>query len=286
MRALLLGAGGMLARDLLAAAPSTSVVTALSRNDLDITDRTAVAAALDELEPDWVINSSAYRNVDGAETDYAAALAVNGAAVTALGELCASRGTAVLHYSTDYVFAGESRTPYVETDSPSPVNAYGRTKLAGEEGLAASGAHALVVRTQWLFGLQGRSFPRTMWERARANRPTRVVDDQFGRPTFTRDLARASWELMHRKASGIYHVANEGTASWFEVAAEVFERCHSPVLSPCGTADYPTPARRPAFSVLDTARVLHDHGIALPPWQTALGQLLDALEAEAASTAP
>ena len=285
MKALLLGAGGMLARDLLAAAPPASAVTALARGDLDITDHAAVAVALGHWRPDWVINATAYRNVDGAESDYPAAFAVNGAAVTALGELCAARGIAVLHYSTDYVFAGESRDPYAETHEPTPVNAYGRTKLAGEEGLVASGAQALILRTQWLFGLAGRSFPRTMWERARANRPTRVVDDQFGRPTFTRDLARASWTLMSRQATGIYHVANEGMASWFDVAVDIFDRCGSGALSPCGTSDYPTPARRPAFSVLDTTKVQHDHGIALPHWKAALAQFLDALEAEARAKA-
>jgi dTDP-4-dehydrorhamnose reductase len=165
------------------------------------------------------------------------------------------------------------------------VNAYGRSKLAGEQGLIASGARSLILRTQWLYGLAGRSFPRTMWDRATKGIPTRVVADQFGRATYTVDLARAVWELIRRDASGLYHVTNAGdAATWLDVAAVVFAAAGAPsLLASCTTAEYPTPAARPAFSVLDTSRLARDAGVILPPWRNALGRFLDDLSTDPAS---
>jgi dTDP-4-dehydrorhamnose reductase len=270
----------MLGSDLAAAAPPDVELRQAGAEEIDITDARAVARALDEFRPEWVVNAAAYTRVDRAEEELDAAMAVNGEAVRSLGEVCAARGITVLHYGTDYVFPGDGSDPLPEMSPPNPVNAYGRSKLAGENGLRASGARALILRTQWLFGLRGRSFPRTMWERATRGEPTTVVADQRGRPTYTADLAAASWRLIARSAAGLYHVANAGDASWFDVAARVFARAGTPALvRPCATADFPTRARRPAYSVLDTSRLERDHGIVLPEWTDALDRFLGELRA-------
>jgi len=279
MRVLILGAAGMLGTDLCATAPSGTSLVARDIADTDITDRAQVASALHDAQPDWVINAAAYTAVDRAETERAVAEAVNGSAPGYIAEESARRGIAVVHFSTDYVFAGTATSPYREGDPVAPVNAYGESKLHGEEAVLASGAHALVLRTQWLFGLAGTSFPRTMWERATAGLPTRVVDDQVGRPTYTCDLAAATWRLVARRASGIVHATNGGTATtWFDVAREVFARVGATgLLSPCATADYPTPARRPMYSALCTKRLEGLLSGALPEWRDALGRFLDEL---------
>src|SRR5437867_2775772 len=267
MRVLLLGAGGMLGRDLTSAAPPEVTLNALHRQQLDVTNRRAMAAAMDRLRPDLVLNASGYTAVDRAETDPDAAFATNGDAVAVLGELCARRGTTVVHFSTDYVFDGRSMRPYREEDPVAPQSVYGKSKLAGERGLLASGAKALVVRTQWLFGEHGTSFPRTIWERASRREPTRVVTDQRGRPTSTTDLARVAWQLIQRHVTGLFHAANAGEASWYDVALRIFEHVGvQHLLSRCRTADFDPTAPRAAYSVLDTTNLERPLGWLLPHW--------------------
>jgi dTDP-4-dehydrorhamnose reductase len=271
---LLLGCRGMLGTDLMATAPDGARVTGVGLEELDVTDHAAVAAMLDAVRPAWVINATAYTAVDRAESERDRAFAVNGDAVAALAAACARGGIGVVHYGTDYVFDGNGTRPWREDDRTSPLNAYGASKLAGEEALLASGARHLMLRTQWLYGVHGKSFPRTMWERATAGQPTRVVSDQHGSPTYTVDLARATWALLDRGASGLFHATNAGEATWFDVAARVFEAAgRRELLSPCATADFPTPARRPAYSVLDGTR-LRDAGVVMRPWEAALDDFL------------
>jgi dTDP-4-dehydrorhamnose reductase len=279
MRALIFGAAGMLGSDLSATAPPGTALTALDIGDVDITNRSAVAAALRDAGPDWVINAAAYTAVDRAETERALAEAVNGVAPGHIAGEAARQRIPVVHFSTDYVFDGTATAPYREDDPVAPVNEYGATKLHGEQAVLASGTDALVLRTQWLFGRAGKSFPRTMWERANAGLSTRVVSDQFGRPTYTRDLAVATWQLVERRASGIVHVTNSGAATtWFELAREVFKRAGAEsLLSPCATEDYPTPARRPAYSVLGTDRLERILPAPLPDWRDGLERFLDEL---------
>jgi dTDP-4-dehydrorhamnose reductase len=279
MRALIFGASGMLGTDLSAAAPRGTSLVTIDIADADITERDQVASALRDARPDWVINAAAYTAVDRAETEPTIAEAVNGLAPRHIAEESARRGIAVVHISTDHVFAGTATTPYQEADFAAPVNAYGRSKLRGEEHVLASGAHALVLRTQWLFGRGGKSFPRTMWERATAGLATRVVNDQVGRPTYTRDLAAATWRLVEQRASGLVHVTNGGgPATWFEFAREVFARAGAEaLLSPCTTADYPMPARRPRYSVLCTHRLEGLLSAPLPHWRDGLARFLDEL---------
>jgi len=279
MRVLIFGAAGMLGTDLCATAPRGTSVVALDIGDVDITDRAQVASALDDARADWVINAAAYTAVDRAESERPVAEAVNGVAPGHIAGEAARRGVAMVHFSTDYVFAGTASAPYSEGDPVAPVNAYGESKLHGEQAVLSSGAHALVLRTQWLFGRAGKSFPRTMWERATAGLPTRVVNDQTGRPTYTRDLADATWRLVAQRASGIVHATNGGGATtWFEFAREVFARAGAAaLLSPCATADYPTPARRPAYSALCTTRLEGLLAGPLPDWRDGLARFLDEL---------
>jgi dTDP-4-dehydrorhamnose reductase len=278
MRVIVLGAGGMLGHDLVATAPEHVRAVALTRADLDITDRTAVAARLRELAPEVIINAAAYTAVDRAESDREATFRVNAEAVGELGSIARTLGSVVVHFSTDYVFDGEARAPYAEDAPANPINVYGASKLAGERALVDSGAEHLLIRTQWLFGLRGRSFPRTMWERATARQPTRVVNDQRGRPTFSPDLARATWVLLERGVRGLLHVANGGAATWYDVAAQVFRMAGTDsFLEPCSTAEYPTSARRPLSSILDLSRFESLGTEPLPSWQDALGRFLDQL---------
>ena len=284
MRALTFGAAGMLGRAVCAAAPHGVSVSAMDIEDVDITDRAQVAAALDREHPDWVINAAAYTDVDRAESDRAGAEAVNALGPRHIAEEAARRNIKVVHFSTDYVFPGTASTPYHESDAVAPINAYGESKLHGEQFVLSSGAHTLVIRTQWLFGLSGTSFPRTMWERASARTPTRVVADQRGRPTYTCDLAGATWQLIVQQARGIVHVTNTGAAAtWYDVAREVFVRAGAEsLLSPCTSAEYPTAARRPSYSVLSTD-LIENLGLPLPNWRDALDRFLDQLTVAAPS---
>jgi dTDP-4-dehydrorhamnose reductase len=283
MRALIFGAAGMLGTDLCAAAPAAVSLVAFDIDDADITDRAEVAASLDRVRPDWVINCAAYTAVDRAESERSRAEAVNAEAPRHISEEAAQRRIAVVHFSTDYVFPGTANAPYREGDPVAPVNAYGESKLHGERAVLGSGAHALILRTQWLFGHAGKSFPRTMLERASAGLPTRVVSDQVGRPTYTRDLAAATWRLIEQRAAGIVHATNGGDATtWYALAREVFARAGaSTLLSACTTEQYPTTARRPAYSVLCTERLESLLSGPLPDWRDALARFLGEIMGEA-----
>ncbi|MGH2395470.1 MAG: dTDP-4-dehydrorhamnose reductase [bacterium] len=275
---MLLGARGMLGYDLAATAPEDMVLFAFSRAALDLTHRRALAAKIAEVKPDLIVNAAAYTAVDEAESEPRVAFNVNGEAVQELAVICADEGIRVVHFSTDYVFDGTSRLPYREDAPTRPVNVYGASKLAGEVALQESGAQYLIIRTQWLFGVHGRSFPRTMWERAVQRIPTRVVADQTGRATYTRDLAGGAWDLIRRNASGVFHLANEGQVTWYDIAEFVFRLCGCPVLlSRCTTSEYPTPAHRPLFTVLECTKFEETTGRTLPCWQDAVTRYLAAV---------
>jgi dTDP-4-dehydrorhamnose reductase len=301
----------MLAHDLAQSSPGEVELHTASRKQVDIVDEDALRTVVFDVRPEVLINTAAYTRVDDAEVERERAFAVNAEAVGAVGRAAVAAGAdravspLVVHYSTDYVFRGDSHFPYREKDATSPVNTYGESKLAGEEALAASGATYLIIRTQWLFGIHGKSFPRTMWERAVARKPTKVVQDQVGRPTYTADLAAATWTLLRcaLKAGrdslvengsdpqpgwassvlggGIVHVANSGTASWYDVANRVFATAGAEELvRPCTTTEYPTPAMRPSWSVLDTSRSERLIGYGLPTWEDSIGRFLTQLRAE------
>jgi dTDP-4-dehydrorhamnose reductase len=274
MRALVTGAGGSLGRELatvLAASPAYDDVVALARADLDVTDAHAVTRAVAAAAPDVVVNAAAYTGVDAAETDEAAAAEVNTRAPALLAEACARQGALLVHVSTDYVFAGDAAAPY-DVDAPvAPRTAYGRTKAAGEGEVRRRLPTARIVRTAWLYGAGGPSFVRTLGRRAVAGEPARVVDDQVGSPTWTRDLAERL-ALAPSAPPGTYHLAGAGGTTWFGLARAVYAEVGAdPVLvSPCTTADMPRPAPRPAHSAL-TDRAWRAAGLpGMPGWRESL----------------
>lgn len=271
MHILILGAKGMLGHALVQEFEDEEV-TAWDREELDITDEQAVGEYLTTLEPDVVINAAAYTNVDGAEDEPDEADAVNGHAVGNLAVTCADADIPLLHVSTDYVFEGTKKEGYSEEDEPAnPVSAYGRSKLLGETLLKETGKNFWLVRTAWLFGIQGKNFVDSIRERARAESALRVVADQHGSLTYAKDLARALRELIRdRVPYGAYHLVNSGVATWADVAEEIVRLLDLRIpIEPISSAEYPAKARRPSWSVLrNTKRP------PLRPWQEALADYL------------
>ncbi len=283
MRALLFGPGGQLGRELQdrAAAHGVSLVL-VDRAMADLTDAGAVARAVQDADVDIVINAAAYTAVDQAETEEAVAQAVNAAAPAAMARACAARGLPLIHVSTDYVFDGAGSAPWRETDPVGPIGAYGRSKLAGEAAIAEVGGRHLIVRTSWVFSPYGRNFVKTML--SLAGRPElRVVDDQHGRPTAAGDLAEALLVAARRMVEtpdgpvqGLLHFAGEGATTWRMFAEAIFAAAGgaAPTIVPVTTSEYPTPARRPANSVLDCTRVEALLGLRPRPWRDGLAETL------------
>jgi dTDP-4-dehydrorhamnose reductase len=256
------GAGGMLGRDLVRAAGEGAI--ALTHAELDVTDRGAV---LDALRGATVVNCAAYTDVDGAERESAEAHAINADGARNVAE-AAER---VLYVSTDYVFDGSKAEPYVESDPTGPLQEYGHSKLAGERATAEANDNHLVVRSSWLFGAGGRNFVDTMLAFGRDREELLVVDDQVGSPTFTGHLAEALVALAAADERGVLHVAGGGSCSWYSFARAIFDRSGVDAdLRPCTTDEFPRPARRPANSVLASER----GAPVLPAWQDGLDAYL------------
>jgi len=273
----------MLGQEVGAAARRTGHgVVACDHAGLDVTDAEAVRARLEAERPDAVVNCAAYTNVDGAEEEREAAFRLNGEAPGIVSGAAASVGAKVVHLSSDYVFDGRKGEPYVESDAPAPLSAYGASKLAGEAPTAAANPRHFVVRSAWLFGLGGRNFVDTMLRLARERGEVRVVDDQVGSPTFCGDLAAALVELVAGEAYGVHHIAGGGACSWAELAAEALRRAGADCrVVPVTTAEFPRPAARPACSALRSERA---DAPRLRPWQEGLGAYL-AARAEQAEVA-
>jgi dTDP-4-dehydrorhamnose reductase len=284
---LIFGRNGQLARELARAEAPGLDRTFIGRETVDLSRPEAAADAVRFAKPELVIIAAAYTAVDRAETEEAVAHAVNGLAPRAIAEACAEVGAAVVHVSTDYVFDGSKPGPYVESDPTAPINAYGRTKLAGEAGVLGSGGAAAVVRTAWVYSPFGSNFVKTMLRLAGERDVLRVVGDQLGSPTAAGDLAAAVLALGSRlargdaAAGGLFHYAGAGETSWAGFAEAVMAgspargRKGVPVIA-ISTAEFPTPARRPANSRLDAGRMAA-LGIAPRPWREALDDVLDEL---------
>ena len=277
MRLLITGAGGMLGRDVaVAAAAAGHEVVALARDDLDITDAQAVRDAVEPARPDAVVNCAAWTDVDGAEARVDEALAVNARGAGNVAASADAVGAWTVQVSTDYVFDGQTSEPYVESDTVGPLSAYGRSKLAGERAVAgaAPGTHT-IVRSSWLFGASGSSFPKTILRLADERDELTVVDDQVGCPTFTGDLAPALVELARaRRLPGVVHVAGGGSCSWYELAVELIARAGLSCEVRRGrTADLGRPAPRPAYSVLRSSR---PDAPSLPQWREGLASFMAA----------
>jgi dTDP-4-dehydrorhamnose reductase len=279
MKVLVAGAAGMLGRDLMLAAGNAGHdVVGYGHAELDLTDAAAVDRKLDLERPDVVINSAAWTDVDGAETAEQAAFAVNGTGAGNVAAAAAKAGASIVYVSTDYVFDGAKGEPYVESDQPAPLSAYGRTKLAGEEATAAANKRHYVVRSAGLFGIGGANFVDTMLRIAATQNEVLVVRDQVGSPTYTWHLAYGIVRLIEGIEYGIHHMAAAGQCSWYEFAREIFEQAkvECKVLS-VSTAEFGRPAARPPFSALTSQR---EHAIELPPWQDGLAGYLAQREAE------
>jgi len=279
----ILGAGGMLgstlAETLRAGGPPKGygAVRALERGDCDVTSRADLERAIGR-DVGLVFNCAAWTDVDGAEEHEAEATRLNGEAVGMIAERCEAVGATLVQYSTDYVFDGTAREP-IPVDAPrKPLGAYGRSKAAGEEALEASGAEHLLIRTSWLYAERGKNFVRTIARLCREREALRVVDDQWGRPTACRTLARISLGLVERGARGIWHGCDGGIATWFQMAERIAARFNPAcAVSPCTTEEFPRPAPRPAYSVLDLSKTEAALG-PLADWSAALDATLDELE--------
>ncbi len=282
IKVLQFGVTGQMARELIDRAPRHDVqLTALSRADADLTDPAALARLVEQSDADLVINAAAYTAVDRAETERDTAFLVNAESPGAMARACAARNLPLVNVSTDYVFNGSGSRSWREDDATAPVNAYGDSKLAGEQAIAASGARAATLRTSWVFSAHGANFVKTMLRLA--DRPElKVVDDQFGRPTFAGDLAEAALTIGLRLATdssaptGVFHFAGAGAVSWHEFATAIFEAKGppAPTVLAIPTRDYPTPAARPANSVLDCTRIGRAFGIEPRPWRDGLNETL------------
>jgi dTDP-4-dehydrorhamnose reductase len=223
-------------------------------DEIDITDDQAVKRLFAREHPSVVINATGYTDVDGTEAEPQAADLVNRVGPAHLAAACREAGALLVHYSTDYVFDGRSERPYRPDDPPNPVNAYGRSKLAGEREIAAAECRHLIIRTSWLFAPHGRNFVRTIFDLAATRPALDVVDDQCGRPTYAPDLATMTLQLLDHGAEGTVHAANDGQCTWHGLAAAIVQQSGLPCrVRPCTTADMPRPAARPRYSVLDLA---------------------------------
>jgi dTDP-4-dehydrorhamnose reductase len=263
VRILLTGAEGQLGRVVRSGFGSHQVI-APPEAELDICDPRRLEAALDQARPDLLLNAAAYTDVDGAESDPEAAFAANVRGPRILAVTTERRGIPILHLSTDYVFDGEAGRPYHERDEPGPCSVYGRSKLEGEQAVRHTNPRHFIVRTSWLYAAEGRNFPQTMLGLA-ARPEVRVVDDQFGSPTFAPHLSAGLLELIESACWGTYHLAGRGVASWWELASALYrERGIETPVRPVPTSEFPRPAKRPRFSALTTVQ---EPRILLPSWE-------------------
>jgi dTDP-4-dehydrorhamnose reductase len=273
MKVLVTGAGGMLGRDVvLAAANAGHEVLGLDRLELDVAAAEAVEGKFELERPDVVVNCAAWTDVDGAEEAEERAMAVNGKGAGNVAGAAAAVGASVVYVSSDYVFDGAKGEPYVETDQPAPLSAYGRTKLAGEEATAAANKRHFVVRSSWLFGAGGSNFVETMLRLAATQSEVLVVRDQVGSPTYTWHLAFGIVRLIEGVEFGIHHMAAAGTCSWYDFAREIFEQAKVECMVLSATTEMlGRPAPRPPYSALASQR---EHAIVLPPWRDGLAAYL------------
>jgi dTDP-4-dehydrorhamnose reductase len=284
MKVLIAGASGQLGRALVATAPAGVALAALDRAALDLGSAGSIAAALGSHAPDVVINAAAYTAVDRAETEADQAFAINATGATGLAAEAAARGARVVHVSTDFVFDGCASRPYRPDAPTAPLGVYGASKLAGERGVLLAAPDALVVRTAWVYAAQGANFVRTMLRLMADRDEVRVVSDQIGTPTHAEGLARALWRLIDCGAGGILHWTDAGVASWYDFAVAISEEARALGLLdravrviPIPTSAYPTPARRPGYSVLDKDATWALTGVA-DHWRHALRRALAAIK--------
>ena len=286
-RIVLVGRNGQVGWELERCLAGLGEIVALGRNQLDLADTAGVGNAVQAHSPDLVVNAAAYTDVEAAETNEAAAFAINAQAVRALADAAKACRATLIHYSTDYVFDGMKTTPYAEDDATAPLSAYGRSKLAGEQAVRASGCAHLLIRTSWVYAARGRNFLRTILRLAAQRPELRVVDDQIGAPTTARLIAQATALMIHAlavqpaarqvaEAGTTVHLTAGGATTWYGFACEMRELARQlgipfgARLVPIRTDEYPTKARRPQNSRLSLDRLARDWGVSVPSWQSAL----------------
>ena len=309
-RILLIGKNGQVGHDLQRLLPAYGELTAVDRQQLDLAAPDAIRRAVQEIRPQIIINAAAYTAVDQAEKDELAARAINAIAPGILAEQAKQVGAALIHYSTDYVFDGTKTTPYEEDDPPNPLGAYGRTKLEGEQAIRDSGVAHLIFRTAWVYSTRGKNFLLTILRLATQREELRIVNDQIGAPTLSHELAEATAKVLSqlpamKNASmdeslaglgGTYHMTAGGATNWYEFATTILDDASASIqgkkpawlltalngaplvtrrVVPITTAEYPTPARRPPYSVLSNERLEKTFGIRLPDWNTQLRRVFE-----------
>jgi dTDP-4-dehydrorhamnose reductase len=299
LRILLTGKSGQVGAELAALLPRMGEVMAFDRHELDLSSPDHIRRAIRDVRPNLIVNAAAYTSVDLAEREEKQARIINVDAPALMAEEAKRIGALLVHYSTDYVFDGSSSLPYAETDQPNPISVYGKTKLAGEEAIRAVGAPHLIFRTAWVYGTTGRNFLLTILRLATEHEELRIVHDQLGAPTWSHEIANGTAKVLLElsqqggeaisKFSGIYHMTAAGKASWFEFAKAILKEASQmprgipwfeaatkgqPLVArrvtPITGEEYPTPARRPSYSVLSNARVKQDFGLELPGWSLQL----------------
>ncbi len=281
---LLIGANGQVGQELQPLLVSLGNLISLARAELDLTNGSKIREAVREARPQYIINAAAYTAVDKAETEAELAFAINGTAPKILAEEAQRLGATLIHISTDYVFDGTKNTPYTETDPTNPIGVYGKSKLAGEEAILGTGANAIILRTAWVYGVYGKvNFVKTMLRLGKERELLKVVVDQVGSPTWAADIASAIVCLLD-SPGGIYHFTNSGVASWFDFTKAIFAEAKLlgyPLtiqsVIPIITAEYPTPANRPAYSVLSDKKITPQLGRTPSYWRDSLNLMLKQL---------
>lgn len=290
MRILLTGGQGQVGWELRRTLAVLGEVVAPGRDALDLASAASIIAAVRTIRPEFIVNCAAYTAVDQAESEPDLAMRVNGHAPGILAEEARKAGAMLVHYSTDYVFDGSKAVPYVETDPVAPLNVYGRTKLAGEQAVLASGVAHLILRTSWVYAPRGRNFLLTVRRLGRERKELGIVDDQFGAPTSARMIAEATAHALAAYAigghktggsaelGGLYHLCAAGKTTWYEFATEILRGVEgAATVRPIPTAEYPTPARRPKYSLLDNSRFHKHFGFTLPDWRMGLQLCMEEL---------
>lgn len=291
MRVLITGAQGQVGQELMNSAPNNWQVHGLGSNDLDISDSAQVMAAVKTLQPLLIINAAAYTAVDKAESESVRAHAVNHLGAENLAKAAQSLDCPLLHISTDYVFSGAQTQLYTEHDIPAPNSVYGESKWLGEQAINEFCTQHIILRTSWVFGLHGNNFVKTMLRLGQESDALSIVSDQVCGPTSARSIAQALWQIAQHYQSngtctwGTYHFSGAPTCSWYDFAQEIFAQAaalqliaKAPTLKPINTSDYPTPAQRPAYSVLDNTKISQQLSITQSDWKTELTLMLQALK--------
>lgn len=287
MKVLMVGKTGQLARFIQITRPDIEVIS-LGRDKLDLSKPEYISEKLNQHTFDLLLNAAAYTAVDKAESEPALARAVNADSPGEMAKLCAARDVPMIHYSTDYVFSGDAASPYTETDVTGPNSIYGLTKLDGEQAVRKAHAKHFIFRTAWVYGEFGQNFFITMRRLALQRDSLSIVSDQFGGPTYARAIATCSWQIIEKirenkeQPWGTYHMSCAGEISWYEFAQALLSSSgfNHVQLAPISTAEYPTPAKRPAYSVLDNSALYEKLGVRMPDWEQALASCVEYAEGE------